>query len=115
MRIRALVDQSSLFRRHGEIELTPSTLTLGSWMTLRPSDIRSVRCEFIEEYTRFTAGGSRGAFPSLGVFSRQGAPLVLDVVDGRQIVLLIGFSLLPGTTKNATWFPLLTSFAEVAA
>lgn len=113
-KVRALADQSSLFPHHGDIELTSSALELGGWMTLYPVDIRSVRHEFTDEYSRFTAGGARGGFPSFGVFAKKGAPLVLDLANGEQILLLVGFEALPGTTRNSQWYPELAAFVNAA-
>lgn len=113
-RLRALADQSSLFPHHGEIELTETTLTLSGWMDLHRGDVRAVRQEYTTEYSRFTAGGARGGFPSLGVVRRRGAPLVLDLRDGRTIVLLVGYSALSGTTQNAQWYEPLRSFIGAA-
>lgn len=113
-KLRALADQRSLFPHHGDIELDGSTLELSGWMTLRPEDVRSVRHEFTDEYSRFAAGGARGGFPSLGIFGKRGAPLLLDLVDGSRLFLVIGLSVLPGTTKNRQWYPALATFANAA-
>lgn len=111
-KVRALADQSSLFPHHGDVDLTDSILDLAGWMTLRPEEILAVRHEFTGEYSRFTAGGARGGFPSLGISKERGAPLVLDLADGRQILLIVGFSHLSGTTKNADWYKRLTTFTQ---
>lgn len=111
-RLLSLARQSSLFPHEGTIELRDTQLVLSNWLTLTPDDIVRVRHDFIPEYDRFAAGGARGGFPSLGFFKGSGAPLVLDLCSGQTIVLLVGFSTIPGTTKNAEWYAPLLEFAR---
>ena len=90
-RVAAIAYQRVLFPHSGSIELTPEALTLGGWMTLRAGDLVHVTQEFVPEYSRFTAGGARGGFPSLGALKRAGAPLIVDLRTGERIVLLVGY------------------------
>ena len=96
----------------GTITLTDDALVLDGWRTLAPQEVQEVRHEFTEEYGRFTASGARGGFPSLGVWKGKGAPLVLTLSEGEELVLLVGFAPASGTTKNAQWLPPLQKFAE---
>lgn len=106
-RLRGLADQAALFPHHGTLNITEQALVLSGYRSLAWNEITSVEQKFVPEYTRFAAGGSRGGFPSLGFFKRQGAPLVLTLASGERLILLIGFEVVSGTTKNADWLPIL--------
>ncbi|MFK3671439.1 hypothetical protein ACI2IX_14830 [Leifsonia aquatica] len=110
-RLAAIANQRVLFPHSGSIELTAEALTLGEWKTLQPRDVVHVAQEFIPEYNRFAAGGARGGFPSLGALKRTGAPLIVDLRTGERIVLLVGFEVLSGVTKNSSWVKPLQKFA----
>lgn len=110
-RLAGVVNQRWLFEHHGEISLGEDALVLSGWLSLTSKDVSSVRQEFTPEYGRFAAGGARGGFPSLGFFKAAGAPLVLQLVRPTQIVLLVGFGPLSGTTRNKEWLPVLHDFA----
>jgi hypothetical protein len=110
-RTAAFVDQRVLFPHRGQIELSGESLTLVSWRTLAPGDVFNVSMDFLPEYSRVAAGGSRGGFPSFGVLKRLGAPLVLDLTTGERIALLIGYTWWSGTTKDTAWLPELEAFA----
>lgn len=111
-RVAAIVDQRRLFPHRGVIELRPDRLILGDWQSLPPAGIVTVTNDFAPGYGRFAAGGARGGFPSLGVFKRAGAPLLLHLRSGENIVLLVGFAPLSGVTKNPQWLAALQEFAD---
>lgn len=113
-RMAAVVNQGSLFPHKGRITLSDDALILDGWKTLRPQQIRAVSHEFTDAYGRFTAGGARGGFPSFGVLKDKGAPLVLSLDDGEDLLLLVGFAPVSGTNKNAEWLPQLQQFAVKA-
>lgn len=106
------VDQRRLFPHRGRVELTSDVLSLGSWRRLTPDDVLAVAMEYLPEYSRAAAGGVRGGFPSFGLFSKVGAPLVLDLRTGERIVLLVGYTWWSGTTKDADWLPALEAFVS---
>ncbi len=110
-RVAAVVDQRVLFPHRGRIELAGDVLTLGSWRTLSSADVLNVSMEFLPQYSRVTAAGARGGFPSFGAVKRLGAPLVLDLRSGERIAVLVGYTWWSGTTKDATWLPALQAYA----
>lgn len=111
-RLRSLANQATLFAHSGRIELRDGILELGDWMTLTPGDMASVTQEFVPEYGRFTAGGARGGFPSVGALGRIGMPIVIDLVSGERLVLIIGSRPLSGRTLSSEWYPALRDFAN---
>lgn len=113
-RVVGLVAQDSVFNHHGEIAVGNGRLTLQGWLTLQPSDIADVKQTFIDEYRRWSAAGDRGGYPSLGVLERFGAPLVLSLHSGDQIVLLVGFNKVTGKTRNRQWLPVIEEFAGLS-
>lgn len=106
----ALVDQRLLFPHRGSIELTADRLELGTWRCLYPADIRGVSVNYVAEFSRFAAGGTRGGFPSLGNIRNLGAPLILDLASGERLVVLIDYALWSGTNKAASWEPVIRDF-----
>ncbi len=106
---RAWFDQRLLFPHHGEVILESRKLILNSWLTLNPEEITNLRLEFTPLYPRSLAGGVRGQFPSLGIFS-AGRPLILETVPVGEIYLLIGYKWLWGTTQNAKWLTMLSNW-----
>lgn len=109
-RFAAVADARLLFPHSGSIEVTHDVLELRGWRTLRAREIAIVSRAYIPEYNRFTAGGVRGGFPSLGAVRRAGAPLVLDLRNRERIVLLIGYDVVSGVTKNSSWLVALQRF-----
>jgi len=109
-RIIALANQRVLFPHRGELEMSTDALSFENWRTITATDLRSVTQEFIPEYGRFLAGGVRGGFPSLGIAKRTGAPLILNLSDGEQIVLMIGYKVFSGISQNSSWLPALQEF-----
>lgn len=109
-RYAAVADASLLFPHSGSIEVTPGALVLHGWRTLRPNDIAIVSRAYIPEYDRFTAGGIRAGFPSLGAVRRAGAPLLLDLRNRERIVLLVGYDVVSGVTSNSSWLVALQRF-----
>lgn len=107
LRFAAVADANLLFPHSGEAELTPEALVLHGWRTLETREISVVSLAFIPEYNRFTAGGSRVGFPSLGSVRRAGAPLVLDLRNYERIVLIVGYEVMLGVTKNDSWLAAL--------
>jgi len=112
-RLFGLANQAALFPHQGEIFLNEQELVLGDWLTLRPTDIQDVDVEFTPEYGRFTAGGSRGGFPSLGFVRDLGKPLNLYLTNGDRISLLVNFRLVSGTNDNKSWLEKIRSFANI--
>lgn len=106
----ALVDQRLLFPHRGSIELTADHLDLGAWRCLHPADIRAVSVNYVAEFSRFAAGGTRGGFPSLGNIRKLGAPLILDLASDERLVVLIDYTLWSGTNKAASWEPAIREF-----
>ncbi len=106
----ALINQKVLFPHRGRIELTQDHLILGSWKRLSADEIVQVSVDYVAEYTRFAAGGTRGGFPSFGNVKRLGAPLLLDLTSGERLVVLIDFTLWSGVNKAADWEPALRQF-----
>jgi hypothetical protein len=111
-RLRGLADQAALFPHHGTMSIEDDTLVLSGYRSISRDEIESIEQRFVPEYTRFAAGGSRGGFPSFGFFKSQGAPLVLTLTSGEQLLMLIGFEVLSGTTKNADWLGVLQRFIQ---
>lgn len=106
----ALINQKILFPHRGRIELTQTHLALGSWKRLSADEIVQVTVDYVAEYTRFAAGGTRGGFPSFGNVKRLGAPLLLDLTSGERLVVLIDFTFWSGANKAADWEPALRQF-----
>lgn len=106
----ALVDQRRLFPHRGSIELTADHLDLGTWRRLYPADIRGVSVDYVPEFSRFAAGGTRGGFPSFGNIRKLGAPLILDLASAERLVILIDYTLWSGTNKAASWEPAIRGF-----
>lgn len=99
----ALVAEDTLFEHRGVASLNGNRLELEGWVGIGPDDVRGIRHEFIPEYSRLVAAGARGGFPSLGVFAKLGAPLIIDLKDRDSLVLLIGYNRALGTTRNTKW------------
>lgn len=111
----ALVDQTRLFPHRGRVRLQGRELVLEEWQTIDRSQIVGLALTYTDAYGRFTAGGSRGQFPSLGFFGGWGKPVVIDRADGaEQIYLLINYNKVTGVNQARHWFHRLEGWLEGA-
>ncbi len=116
-RLAAYSDQRRLFSHQGTLQLTPHTLVLSGWRTIRRETVVSVRLTFTDAYRRSQAAGIRGNNASFGLFGSLGKPLVLSLHDDEPVYLLIGFRWFTGINHAYRWAPLLRTWscAEVPA
>lgn len=114
-RLVGIVAQSSFFKHRGDLRIETDAVVLDGWLRVPRTCVSSIELVFTGHYTRFMAGGARGGFPSLGFFGHLGKPLVLRRDDGGPLYLLLGYSRLLGTTRNAEWLPRLRAWHETGA
>jgi hypothetical protein len=116
-RLAAYSDQRRLFPHQGPLRLTPHTLVLGGWRTIRREAVASVRLTFTDAYRRGQAAGIRGNNASFGLFGNLGKPLVLCLHADEPVYLLIGFRWFTGVNQARRWAPRLREWsrAEVPA
>ena len=102
-RLVGLVNQKLLFPHRGVVTLAGDRFDLGGWRTVHRDEVAAVDRGFIPEYGRIAAGGLRGGFPSFGFIESLGAPLVIRLRGGTNIVLLVGYTWWSGATGNRAW------------
>lgn len=109
-RIAATANQRLLFPHRGRLELTDTALVLHGWRSLTRDDIRAIYQTFDEVYGRVTGAGGRGGFSSLGVISRWGAPIRIELTSGERLYLHLNFRAMPGVTDNREWLAKLRTW-----
>ncbi|MGO3325117.1 hypothetical protein [Gordonia sp. (in: high G+C Gram-positive bacteria)] len=104
-RFTALLSQKVLFPHRGRAKLTPGYLTLSEWdrqgqLQIAPEEVRRVTRQFDSQYGAFVGGAS----------SKWGAPVIMDLDDGRSIYFLFDHRSFLEKTDNPHWEDILLAW-----
>ncbi len=109
-RLVAMLDQRRLFPHRGSLSLEPDAIVLGGWRDIARSQVTGVELRFTTSYSRWSAAGNRGGWPSVGWVGNLGAPLVIGLQDEPPLYMLIGFTWWSGINENRSWLQRLTGW-----